>query len=95
MTTQEFYQLLADTRVQAHIDANDTALDCVDFRPNWGDLCSDYYFAHCDDWESGYLAHDQLLDIARVWADVYYATALQIWARYDAQSATEFACEVW
>ena len=90
MTTHDFYQLLADTRVQAHIDANGSALDCTEFRPTWGDLVDDYYYAHLDDVDAGCLMSDQLLDVSRTWATAYINTALQIWARYDAeQSARE------
>jgi hypothetical protein len=90
MTTHEFYQLLADVRVQAHVDAHDTALDCAEFRPTWGDLVDDYYYAHLDDFDAGYLTSEQLLDVARIWATAYIATALHLWARYDVeQSARE------
>jgi len=91
MTTHEFFQLLADVRVQAHVDANDTALDCTEFRPTWGDLVDDYYYAHTDDYDAGYLTSEQLLEVARTWATAYLATALQIWARYDVEQAAREA----
>ena len=94
MTTHDFYQLLADTRVQAHIDAHTSALDYAD-RPSRLELAQDYRFAHTEDYDGYYFSEAQLDDLADTWASVYYATALQIWARYDAQSAAEFAREVW
>lgn len=91
MTTHDFYQLLADTRVQAHIDATDTALDCTEFRPTWGDLVDNYYYAHLDDVDADYLTSDQLLEVTGTWATAYISTALQIWARYDAEQAAREA----
>jgi hypothetical protein len=91
MITHDFYQLLADTRVQAHIDATDTALDCPECRPTWGDLVDEYYYAHTEDYDAGYLTSGQLLEIARTWATTYIATALRIWARYDAEQSARGA----
>jgi hypothetical protein len=87
MTSHEFYQLLADVRLQAHIDANDTALDCAEFRPSLQELFDDYQFSHACDVDAGYLTSEQLLDVAQAWATVYHVTARQIWARYDVEQA--------
>ncbi|MGL4680190.1 MAG: hypothetical protein ACRCWC_12530 [Plesiomonas shigelloides] len=91
MTTHDFYQLLADTRVQAHLDANDTALDCADCRPTLQELADDYYYAHTEDYDAGYLTSEQLQDVAQAWAIVYHATALHIWARHDVEQAARGA----
>jgi hypothetical protein len=94
MKTHEFFQLLADVRVQAHVDAHNSALDCADFRPTLQELADDYEFSHAYDVEAGYLTSEQLLDVAQAWASVYHATALQIWARYDVEQAQRDAAEL-
>ncbi len=91
MTPHDFYQLLADVRVQAHVDAHDTALDCADFRPSLQELSDDYQFSHAYDVDAGYLTSEQLQDVAQAWAIVYHATAIHLWARHDAEQAAREA----
>ena len=87
MNAHEFYQLLADVRVQAHVDAHNSALDCTEFRPTLQELSDDYQLSHACEVDAGYLTSKQLLDVAQAWAIVYHATALHLWERYDVEQA--------